>query len=270
MMDKETIIFLHIPKTGGRSLQDIILRKYSDEEVIIDAHEKFREISAWDEERKRNIRYIQGHFIFGIHKIFPQKCKYITLLRDPIERVISHYYYIKRSPNHPMNRVIEEQCLDLEGYVTSGVCDEVQNDQARLIAGVERKASIDESKMLCMAKENVDREFLVAGQVEQFDETLMLLKKRLKLRKIYYGVRNQTINRPLKEQIPASTLRLICERNQADIELYAYVRANLARMIVCEGAAFMSDVKRFKLLNRPYSNVFRLARMIKHKFVDII
>lgn len=266
-MDKETIIFLHIPKTGGRSLQSIILKKYRDAEVITDAHEKFGEIAEWSDEHKRNIHYIQGHFIFGAHKMFPQACKYITLLRDPVERVISHYYYIKRSPGHPLNRDVMEQSLDLEGYVTSGICDEVLNDQTRLIAGVKREESMAESAMLSQAKENIDRNFLVAGVLDQFDETLMLLKRRLELRRIYYGVRNQTINRPLKEQISTSTLQLICEQNQSDMELYNYVKDNLARIIESEGAAFMRDVKRFKILNRPYSDIFRLVRNIKHAFV---
>ena len=46
-----------------------------------------------------------------------------------------------------------------------------------------------------------------------------------------------------------------------------YVKDNLARMIEYEGAAFMRDVKRFKILNRPYSDIFRLVRNIKHAFV---
>ena len=267
-MDKETIIFLHIPKTGGRSLQNIILRQYSVEEVITDAHQKLGEIAAWSDEHKRAIRYIQGHFVFGIHKSFPQKCKYITLLRDPIDRIISHYYYIKRSASHPLNRVVEEQRLDLDGYVTSGICDEVRNDQVRLIAGVERGGSIDEAKMLSMAKENIDKEFLVVGLMEKFDETLMLLKKRLNLRWVYYGVRNQTLKRPLKEQIPVSTLRLIAEKNQADMDLYAYAKDNLSRMIESEGGVFLNDVKNFKRLNRPYSKLFHLARIMKHKLIE--
>jgi hypothetical protein len=264
-MDKETIIFLHIPKTGGRSLQNIILRQYSDKEVITDAHEKLQEITAWSDEQKRDIHYIQGHFVFGIHNMFPQECKYITLLRDPVERVISHYYYIKRSPGHPLNRLVEEQRLDLEGYVTSGICDEVRNDQTRLIAGVDRGTSIGEGEMLRMAKNNMDKYFLVTGVIEQFDETLMLLKKRLKLRRIYYGIRNQTINRPSRDQIPASTLRLISERNKADIELYAHAKENLNRMIDSENASFRADVLRFKVINRPYFELFHLARTIKNK-----
>jgi hypothetical protein len=269
-MDKWTVIFLHIPKTGGRSLQNIILRNYSEDEVVVDAHKKGDELSAWDEERKLNIRYVQGHFIFGIHSKFPQPCKYVTLLRDPIDRVISHYYYVRRSPSHPLNRMIIEEGLDLEAYVTSGICDEVQNDQARLVAGVERGALVDEDRMLSMARENIDKHFLVAGITEQFDETLMLLKKRLELRNIYYGVRNQTIKRPLKKQISTTTLNLIAERNQADIELYDYVRAGLNRAIANEGKSFSNDIKRFKLLNRPYSDIFRFARNLKHKFTCLV
>jgi hypothetical protein len=265
-MDKEILIFLHIPKTGGRTLQNIILRQFSEDEVITDAHGKLKEIGAWSEEQKHKIRYIQGHFIFGFHKVVPQKCVYITLLRDPVDRIISHYYFIKRSLSHPLNHVVEEQGISLEEYVTSGICEEVKNDQTRLIAGVERGALIDESKMLELAKENIDRRFLLVGLVECFDETLILLKRRLRLRNIFYDVRNKTINRPLKEQIHESTLQLIVENNQADIELYSYAKSKLAEMVEAEGESFRNDLKKFNILNRPYSNIFRLLRAIKRNF----
>ena len=267
-MNAKTIIFLHIPKTGGRSLQNILLRQYSEEEVITDAHEILDQISDWPEEKKRNIRYLQGHFIYGIHKILPQECSYITVLRDPVDRVISHYYYIKRSPGHPLNEVIHRDTLDLKGYITSGVCDEVVNDQTRLIAGVSRSSVIDVDTMLVKAKQNIDREFVVTGIVEQFDETVMLLKRRLGLRNVFYGVRNQTIGRPKKEQIPEQILNLITERNHADIELYAHAKQKLAEMIEGEGKAFINDVNRFKLLNRPYHGLFGFARKMKNTILS--
>lgn len=264
-MNANTIIFLHIPKTGGRSLQNILLRRYSKEEIITDAHEILDQIADWSDERKRNIRYLQGHFIYGIHNILPQECSYITVLRDPVDRVISHYYYIKRSPSHPINQVIHQEKMDLEGYITSGVCEEVVNDQTRLIAGVSRSSNIDVDTMLVKAKQNVDTEFIVTGIVERFDETVILLKRRLGLRNVFYGVRNQTIGRPQKGQIPDRILALIKERNYADIELYAYANRKLAKMIDAEGKAFINDVNRFKLLNRPYNELFCLAKKIKDK-----
>jgi len=266
-MKSKTIIFLHIPKTGGRSLQNILLRKYSSDEVVVNAHNKLDEIADWSEERKRNIRYLQGHFIYGAHRILPQECNYITILREPVDRVISHYYFIKRSTSHPLNRVVQEQKIGLEGYVTSGVCDEVSNDQTRLIAGVSRDSSVNTDNMLKMAKENIDSKFIMAGLVEQFDQTLMLLKRKLGLRNIFYGIRNQTIGRPLKEQLPERTLELISERNYADIALYDYAKERLAAMIEREGEAFSNDVRRFRLLNRPYSDLFYLLRNMKNKIL---
>ena len=267
-MTAKTIIFLHIPKTGGRSLQHILLRKYSGDEVVVDAHNKLDEIADWPEERKRNIRYLQGHFFYGAHRILSQECRYVTILREPVDRVISHYYFIRRNSSHPLNRVVLEQGIGLEDYVTSGVCDEVSNDQARLIAGVKRDASIDTNDMLRMAKENIDKDFMVVGIVEKFDETLMLLKRELGLRNVFYGIRNQTIGRPLKEQIPERTLSIICERNSADIALYDYARDRLANVIEREGASFSNSLKRFRLINRPYSDVFYLMRNMKNKIIS--
>lgn len=264
-MDTDTIIFLHIPKTGGRSLQNILLRKYSSDEVITDAHTKLNEISEWPDDRKRQIRYLQGHFVYGAHKILPQECRYITTLRDPIDRVISHYYFLKRSPSHPLHDTIVQQNLSLEDYVTSGICDEVSNDQVRLVAGVERTSPVDLDEMLKMAKDNIDNKFLVVGLLENFNETLVLLKRRLGLRNIFYGIRNQTIGRPLKEQIPERILHLITELNYADIALYSYAKENLAKTIEEEGPAFLKDVRKFELLNRPYSNIFHLVRLMKNK-----
>ncbi len=264
----DTIIFLHIPKTGGRSLQSILLRKYSSDEVITDAHNNLGEISEWSEERKRRIRYLQGHFIYGAHNVLPQDCSYITNLRDPIDRVISHYYFIRRSTGHPLHDVVIQQDMSLEDYVTSGVCDEVSNDQARLIAGVSRDSPVALDEMLKMAKDNIDNKFLVVGLLEEFNKTLVLLKKRLGLRNIFYGIRNQTIGRPLKEQTPERTLDLISERNYADIELYAYAEERLAKTIEEEGPAFMKAVRKFELLNRPYSNIFHLARVVKNKVLN--
>ena len=268
-MNTNTIIFLHIPKTGGRSLQNILLRKYSSDEVITDAHNRLDEIAEWSDDRKRRIRYLQGHFIYGAHKILPQKCSYITNLRDPIDRVISHYYFIKRSTSHPLHDTVVRQDMNLEDYITSGVCDEVSNDQARLIAGVSRSSPVDLDEMLKMAKDNIDSKFLVVGLLEEFNKTLVLLKRRLGLRNIFYGIRNKTVGRPLKEQIPERTLRLISERNYADIELYAYAKENLSEIIEGEGTTFINEVRIFELLNRPYSNVFHLARTMKNIILNV-
>lgn len=265
MMIPETIVYLHIPKTGGRSLQNILLRSFSEDEIIVDGHERMDEIAAWPEDRKRKIRYFQGHFIFGAHRLLPQPSRYITTLREPVDRVISHYYFIKRCTAHPLNEIVNKGEIDLEGYVTSGVCDEVSNDQTRMIAGVSREASVSADDMFRMARDNIENQFILAGLVERFDETLLLLKRQLGLRHIFYGVRNQTIGRPLRDNVPGKIQDQIRERNTADIQLYEYVGNSLQHRIDEVGASFSRDVRRFQMLNRPYSDIFHFVRIVKNK-----
>ena len=267
-MIKETLIFLHIPKTGGRTLQNILLRQYSDRQALVNAHESITDISKWSDDRRRNIRYIQGHFSYGVHKLFPQTCTYITMLRDPVDRVVSHYHFVRRNSNHMLNKVVMANDMSLEDYVKGGVCDEVSNDQMRLIAGVPRDSVLSESEVLNIAKDNLVKRFLLAGLVEKFDETLVLLKKRIGLKNIYYGVRNQTIGRPIAEQLPESTLRLITERNLGDIELYAYAKEKLISMMREDVLEFDTDLRRFRMLNRPYSSAFYMIRNIKRKLIN--
>ncbi len=264
-MEHKTLIFLHIPKTGGRSLQSILLRKYSRHEVLLNAHEESIDWRSWPDERKRGIRYMQGHFIFGAHQDLPQECSYVTMLREPIDRVISLFYYLKRNTRHPLNRVIVERKMDLETFITSGISDEVNNNQTRLVSGA---SDMREDEMLDIAKEHIDNRFAIAGVMEHFDETLVLLKKQIGLRNIFYGIRNQTINRPAKDQEPAHTLQLINEHNRADIELYAYAKSRLDKMIEAQGESFAQDLERFRKFNQPYNTLFHLVRRAKNTLMS--
>jgi len=267
-MNPNTIIFLHIPKTGGRSLQAILLRKYPSDEAIINAHDRLNEIAQWSDERKRKIRYLQGHLTYGVHKLLPQKCSYITTLRDPIERVISHYYFMKRATNHSLNKIILQQNMNLEDYIKSGVSNELNNDQTKIIAGIPKKSPIQLDEMLRIAKNNIDKEFLAVGVLEEFNKTLLMLKKHLDLQNIFYGIRNQTIERPQQEQISNRTLQIINENNYADIELYDHVKKTFAEAIKNEGPRFNNELRNFERLNQPYSYIFYLVRRLKNKLFN--
>lgn len=49
---------------------------------------------------RRTLRIIHGHGAFwGIHEYFPdRKTEYSVMLREPVTRTISHYYYFRKSP----------------------------------------------------------------------------------------------------------------------------------------------------------------------------
>ena len=45
------------------------------------------------------IRYLSGHVPFGVHRVFDRPARYITVLRNPVERVVSSFYFQKQIKN---------------------------------------------------------------------------------------------------------------------------------------------------------------------------
>lgn len=111
-----TLIFLHIPKTAGRTLEKILEREYAAEftyniygydQSILEAA---KQLSLLPNRQLRSIRLIKGHYNFGLHKLLPQGARYITFLREPIDRIVSHYFYVKEW-------VVDNLCILLNGYI---------------------------------------------------------------------------------------------------------------------------------------------------------
>ncbi len=98
-LDDAKIIFNHIPKAGGSSLYFFFQDLFGEDKVF---RAKTRNVETEivtmedlsDEDKKKHILF-QGHFKYGYHKLFDQKCFYFGIIRDPVERIVSNYYYTK-------------------------------------------------------------------------------------------------------------------------------------------------------------------------------
>jgi len=93
---EDALIFLHIPKTAGITFRRIVTQQYDlsahhqiDGEHIEDSVAAFKGLP---ETRRANVRLLTGHMPFGLHQFLPRRARYITLLRDPIERVIQELW----------------------------------------------------------------------------------------------------------------------------------------------------------------------------------
>jgi hypothetical protein len=258
---KETVIFVHIPKTGGSTLTEIIDRQYEDPYIFKTKRppaqyvQKFQDLSL---EKKQAIQLIRGHLYFGFHELLPpnQPYHYITMLREPIERVISHYYWALQSPkafNHP---VVNSQKMSLKEFVSSGIQIDLNNCLTRYLSGVgEESVGYGECypEMLERAKENLKNEFACFGFTEKFDETLILFKKSLGWKKsTFYIKKNVTQNRPNVEDLAPEDLTLIKQYNEMDIELYRYA-LDLFKELTENFSDIDQDIQRFTALNQSSS-----------------
>ena len=103
---KLELISLHIPKTAGTSFRNTLKAIYGDEAVvrldIYDPHRGAERVQINQEVYPqsyfpKSAKVIHGHFkLKDLHHFFdvPEEVPMITWLRDPVERVISNYYYL--------------------------------------------------------------------------------------------------------------------------------------------------------------------------------
>ncbi len=209
---KDLIIFLHIPKTGGTTLNSIFTRQYTVKEFH--NHDLFDRkvipLSELNEEHKIRINAVSGHHFYGVHEFFNKPYRYFTMLRHPVDRVLSLYYYLKEK-NYPGYEWMKE--MTLEEFIEAS--PEAHNNQTTLLCGYLTNPDVE------LAKERL-KSFDLAGVTELFDESLYLLKKKFKWKNINYRSINITKSRLKKEEVPEETIRLIEKYNEMDMEIYLY------------------------------------------------
>ena len=264
------VIFLHIPKAAGTTLRDILYRQYEKEYIYeLDGQNFVRSLEDFkqlDPKEKEKVRLLMGHMYFGLHELLPSPPMYITMLRNPVEKVISYYYFVSRLNTHADYELIKSQNISLKEYCSMNrpnMC----NAQTRFIAGENFSKVNNEPKMLEQAKTNLREHFSIVGITEKFDETLMLMKQKLGWNSSPYYYRRNT-NRSVSyvpHKIKEDTIATIREYNQLDIELYKYANELFKRdLSMSNHGNFKRDLSRLSISNKIYGKYFTFAqRLIK-------
>ena len=261
---QKLVIFIHLPKTAGSTFARIIERKYGAGSILdLYASMLGEELSAIPPAQLAHLRVVMGHLYFGAHIFLSRPSTYITMLRDPVDRVISHYYFVRRFPSHYLYDSARK--MSLKEYVESCNRQEPNNDQTRLLAGKRDMSSFGlcSDEMLDTAKGNLAKYFAVVGITEEFDRSLILMKRILGWRNPFYINQNVSQHRPRKEGIPLETLRVIQVYNELDIELYRFAKDLFQEQIRSQGPSFMSELHRFKKLNSFYSRLQPLLSVVR-------
>jgi hypothetical protein len=196
------LIFVHIPKTGGTSLANIIYRQYKPMEV----HMVDNLSNDTTSKINKNIKCVLGHNVFGQYKELGP-CIYITMLRDPIDRVISQYYYAKN--------VLKSDGVAKYSLEEFAQLDFVANLQTQFITG--STANLEQ------AIYNL-KTFAFFGITEMFTESLFLMKKTFGWENILYLKENVNDKKPNREKIPKETIEKIEKANSLDIQLYEWAK----------------------------------------------
>jgi hypothetical protein len=273
-MDHEALIFLHIPKTAGTTLNRIIEWQYNPLSIFtLDPYrfrataERFKTLS---EERRRRFRVLRGHLYYGLHEFLPQGATYITMLREPVARFLSSYYFILRRPLHPLHRKLKKERLGVEDYLR--LIPHRHNFQCRLIAGIKNN-EISEERLLETAKENLSKSFRVVGICERFEESLMLIAKTFGWDVPYNENRKVSKNR---SPVDPRSIELIREHNRLDLELYDFGKTLFEESLrgrqqaVNEGLATLRTLRRPGSLESFYHSGLSASRFLVSKVASVV
>lgn len=96
------LISLHIPKTAGTSFRNILKSVYGEKQVVrFDINEigsvRLNEVPYLKKELPP-VKVIHGHFEYTMleqHFSLPGNYKLITWMRDPVQRVVSNFFYLE-------------------------------------------------------------------------------------------------------------------------------------------------------------------------------
>ena len=205
---QDILLHLHIPKTGGTTLKKLLERQlFSDDAVPSDVDPNIKRYYQQGvfyyprgmEERHRRgsidpsldpeipsdiihtlrdptLRAVLGHFSFGIHSHIERPAKYITLLRNPIDRVLSLYFHILKWPRTELQKRIAREEMSLEQFVTASGYLQADNGQTRRLAGHEPTFGCCSEELLEAAKKNL-ADHITVGLTERFDESVVLFRR---------------------------------------------------------------------------------------------
>lgn len=250
--DQHALIFMHISKSAGSTLGNIIDRNYAVDRLYVIMQNKDNEaFAAQPEAMRARVEMIRGMTYYGIHHAIPREARYFTLYRHPVDRVISQYFYVqrrKKKANAKAKTQPLEEFLERNPY-------HAQMQLGLTVGGDDKEFAQSQpldSTHIAVARANLDRHFGLVGTIDRFDEALVLMKQRFGWRNIAYAKRN-VAPEDQRAKVTPSQLRLIESMCALEIDFYEQVHAAFTAELRDQPPAFTREVESLQAGNRRYT-----------------
>ena len=256
---KEKVVFVHVPKCGGTSLNNLFMQSFNTLDIrkdksivlikpqatfnvgrlvhetgIFDPFENdYLDILKIEENlllyylSQEEVKYVAGHFAFSeiAYKEFNNKYSFVTLLRNPLERMISHYFY-----NRYKEGELGKTKKDITSYLASKRSKNQGHEYVKKFYGkIDSTVNLTSENAINQAKENL-RKFSVVGCLEYPENLLEQLNRKFGLKASLPhkntnpksgSFKNKILTDEIKEQF-----KNICK---PDMEIYKFVIENFVK-----------------------------------------
>jgi len=215
------LVFEHIPKTAGTTFIVSYLRAaFCPQERFIvsgepDEHDRdMEQLMRMPESERRKLRMVAGHYLEMFRLVEPE-ARYISLVRDPIQRVISAYRHFLSDPS--LNRWAREQFGDHVSLRDYALHVLPSNQQAKTLLGGNYEDLTDAE-----LKGRLRERFHLVGLTEDFIGFVMYLHFTENMPLCLFDDRNTRRGHTVEPT--EADLEAIRQRNSLDIRLYEIIR----------------------------------------------
>ena len=262
------ICFCHMIKTAGTTLYYIFRRNFGINYVLVEKSDFNTGDLRWLLGVNPRLRILSGHSLrsnLSLESVIPG-IRYITFLRHPVDRVISHY-------NFGLNRGYH--CSSYQDFIRT---TSERNYQLKFLIGKqntsERDCRVDESDLAC-ARNILLKDYSFVGIVEHFDESLALMKHVLQMPSLNTGYDRRNVTQVEAVSRRELTQELIDETsdlNEFDCQLYDYAVKNIYNGYKDKYALEMESASHVDRTGRAFGirstinlTTYRLARYVIYK-----
>ncbi len=228
-MPEGAVLFMHIPKTAGTSIRHLLdpLLPPETRLYLYPKSPSFAippdEFADQPRDARDRLRFVMGHFRFGIHEALDQPTQYITMVRDPIDRLISLYYHHKRLPRSLDHQRVTEGDLSFEEALQDRSLLP-PNAMVRQIAGNTVPGKPSDRDLMDSALANIKAHFAAVLFMEDMPGSMARLSGVMGSELSDLPRKNSGMPRPARDAMDPSLLGRLREANQLDIELYERLR----------------------------------------------
>ena len=262
--EKSTLVYIHIPKTAGSSFKKRIDKINTKYEFYPNSRTQ-----SWNSPGCRKLTKFGGTHC-GYSEIKScidshqatlnysriQNIKYFSVIRDPVERVISEYFWWKdkeafawsdslknsaRKGNftewilNPENSAHNRQFKSFVNFEDIGHPKNYSQDCLNIrgnwwVKYWDRKNEmVSENELIFNVFENIEQRFGFVGVLEDMNESLKLLQFIMngndgELKTVEKHDKSKLLHKSIKSKVSVFQRRLIWERNKLDIKLYDFVK----------------------------------------------
>jgi hypothetical protein len=220
--------FLHIPKTAGSSFDECLYAQYLPDYLLRRSFtltgnierdaQRYSELSP--SKRKRIKLYVgHGPRTTGLPEI--DSAPTITLLREPVARVISLCQHVGEGKSPRWQTESDPQRMDLDAFLARGSA-RISNLQTRILLGRQsyQLPPGDERELANQAFEVLANDLEGFGLTEQFDQSLLLFREQLGWRNTPRYRHRNTGNKGNPVPLQDRHIERIRELNRIDTRLY--------------------------------------------------